>query len=96
MKNCCEIGKDTKDQEAYNVEAIVTIDERGQMVLPKDIRARLGVRPGDKLAVVTMERQGKVCCLHLFKAGELSGEAKNLVRASGPARSLVDDQGAAE
>jgi AbrB family looped-hinge helix DNA binding protein len=37
------------------VESIVSVDERGQMVLPKDIREKAKIRPGDKLAVVSME-----------------------------------------
>jgi len=94
-KNCCDV-EGTEDQETYSVEAVVSIDERGQMVLPKEIRARLGVGPGDKLAIVTMERQGKVCCLHLLKVGELSREARSLVRSSGPVRSDQSDKGAVE
>jgi AbrB family looped-hinge helix DNA binding protein len=35
------------------VESVLTIDERGQMVLPKDLRGRAGIKPGDKLAVGT-------------------------------------------
>jgi len=90
---CCDLAVAAKDPEAYHVEAIVSVDERGQMVLPKNIRAKFGVKPGDKLAVVTMERQGKVCCLHIFKAEELSGEARNLVRSSGPDRSPPNKAG---
>ncbi len=42
------------------VDALVTIDGRGQIVLPKDIRARAGIEGGDKLAVISWEsgRQG--------------------------------------
>ena len=54
------------------VEALVTVDDRGQMVLPKEIRQRAGIRGGDKLAVVALERGGKICCLSLIKADELT------------------------
>ncbi len=54
-KSCC------------NVESVVSIDERGQMVLPKDIRKKANIKAGDKLAVVTMEKEGEVCCISLFK-----------------------------
>jgi antitoxin PrlF len=37
------------------VESIVAIDERGQMVIPKDIRERAKTRSGDKLAVLSLE-----------------------------------------
>jgi antitoxin PrlF len=65
--------------EEYRVESIVTVDERGQMVLPKDIREKVGIKPGDKLALVTLEKNGKVCCIHLMKADELAGKAREVV-----------------
>ena len=65
--------------EEYCVESIVTVDDRGQMVLPKDIRERAGIKAGDKLAVVTLQKNGKVCCIHLMKADELAGKAREVV-----------------
>ena len=65
--------------EEYRVESIVTVDERGQMVLPKDIREKAGIKAGDKLALVTLEKNGKVCCIHLMKADELAGKAREVV-----------------
>jgi antitoxin PrlF len=65
--------------EEYRVESIVTIDERGQMVLPKDIREKAGIKAGDKLALVTLEKNGRVCCIHIMKADELAGKAREVV-----------------
>jgi len=45
---------------SYEIEAIVSVDERGQMVLPKQTRARAGIRAGDKLALVGW-RKGTAC-----------------------------------
>ena len=59
------------------VESIVTIDERGQMVLPKEIRERAKIRAGDKLAVLSLEKDGKICCLSLIKVEELEGMVKS-------------------
>lgn len=56
-----------------NVEAIVSVDERGQMVLPKDFRTRSGIEPGEKFALVSWERDGKMCCITLMRVGELAG-----------------------
>ncbi len=61
------------------VESIVSVDERGQMILPKDIRERAKIRAGDKLAVVSMEKDGKVCCLSLIKVEELERMVKSLL-----------------
>jgi AbrB family looped-hinge helix DNA binding protein len=69
---CCQ-----SPSQDLKVEAIVSIDERGQMVLPKEIRAKVGLIPGDKLAVVTREKDGKVCCIYMFKTDELLDMAKD-------------------
>ena len=55
------------------VTSLVSVDERGQMILPKDIRERAGIKAGDKLALVAWEKDGAICCLTLIKAGELAG-----------------------
>ncbi len=53
------------------VQALVRIDDRGQMVLPKDVRERAGLRGGDRLALTTVEKDGRVCCLVLSPVDEL-------------------------
>jgi len=58
---------------ACRVEAILTVDERGQMVLPKDIRERAGIQPGGKLALISWEKDGEVCCILLINTGQLMG-----------------------
>ena len=55
------------------VESLVSVDERGQRVLPKDVRERAGIRPGDKLALATWQGEGDACCIFLIKADVLSG-----------------------
>ena len=54
------------------VESIISIDERGQMVLPKEIRDKANIRPGDKLALVSWEKKGKICCISLIKAEDFA------------------------
>ena len=61
------------------VEAIVTVDERGQMVLPKDLRDRAGIKAGDKLAVTSWKKDGEVCCIALIKAGNLGGMVRTML-----------------
>lgn len=60
------------------VEALVSVDERGQMVLPKELREKANIRAGDKLAVTSWEKDGKICCISLTKAEELT----EMVRAT--------------
>lgn len=62
-----------------NVEAVLSVDERGQMVLPKDVRQKAGIGTGDKLALISWERDGEVCCLALMKVGNLSGMVQGIL-----------------
>jgi AbrB family looped-hinge helix DNA binding protein len=68
------------------VEAVLSVDDRGQMVLPKDVRQKAGIGSGDKLALISWEKDGEVCCLALMKVGNLSGMVQGIL---GP---LVQDQ----
>ncbi len=61
------------------VEALVTVDERGQMVLPKELRAKAGIKAGDKLAVTSWEKDGKVCCIALIKADNLESMVRGML-----------------
>ncbi len=63
----------------YDVEGVAMVDERGQMVLPKAIRDKAGIRPGDKLAIVTLVRDGRVCCIHLFRTDDLANGVKDIL-----------------
>ncbi|MBA7673145.1 hypothetical protein ES703_81333 [subsurface metagenome] len=73
-ENCCESADDVKS--CCKVEALISIDDRGQMVLPKELRERANIRAGDKLAVTSWEKDGKVCCISLTKAEELTEMVK--------------------
>lgn len=65
----------TRDR-CCSVSAVVAVDERGQIVLPKDLRDRMGIKAGDKLAVVALGDPDETCCLMLMKAQELNGMVK--------------------
>jgi AbrB family looped-hinge helix DNA binding protein len=70
MTNCGE--------SCCKVDAVVSIDSKGQIVLPKDIRERAKLKPNDKLAVMAYEKEGEVCCIMMIKAERL-GEAVSKV-----------------
>lgn len=61
------------------VESLVSVDDRGQMVLPKDVREKAGIRPGDKLALTAWEQDGEVCCLALIKVEKLTTMVKGML-----------------
>lgn len=70
---CCD------NAACCKVEALVTIDARGQIVLPKDVRDKAGIEAGDKLAVVSFESGGKVCCISLVKSDAFADTVKGLL-----------------
>jgi len=48
-------------------------------VLPKELRDKMNISAGDKLAVISWEKDGKVCCLSLIKAENLAEMTKDLL-----------------
>lgn len=64
------------------VEAVVSVDERGQLLLPKDVRERLGIGAGEKLAIIYHGGhggQGEACCLTLMKADGLAESVRTML-----------------
>ena len=61
-----------KDNSCCKIESIINVDERGQMVLPKELRARAKIKAGDKFAVASWERDGEICCITLTKVDEIA------------------------
>ena len=70
-------GGSDKESTCCKVESLVTIDERGQMVLPKEIRDAAGICPGDKLFVIPWKKENKICCITLVRTDEFSDAVKN-------------------
>jgi len=64
------------DEGCCNLIGLVSVDERGQLVLPKDLREKAGIKAGEKLAIMTCEKDGKVCCITMVKADELADSIK--------------------
>ncbi len=80
------MSKTNEDGEKYSVhgfdcqvESIVSIDDRGQMVLPKSLRKKLDIKSGDKLALINCERGDDLKCLVLIKASEFESSVKSMI-----------------
>ena len=71
---CC--GDDT-----CRIDSVITMDQKGQIVLPKDLREKANIKPNEKLAVVACEKEGEVCCIMIVKADRLVGA---VTKALGP------------
>ena len=48
------------------------------MVLPKEVRDKAKIKPGDKLVVVSFEEGENVCCIGLIKVEKLAEMVKDM------------------
>ena len=56
---------------------MVSVDERGQMLLPKELRRKVGIHAGDKLVITSWEKDGTIFCISLIKAEDFT----NIIKA---------------
>jgi antitoxin PrlF len=54
-----------------NIDAVVNIDEKGQILIPKDVREKAGLKANDKLAIIGCERDKVICCIIMIKTEKL-------------------------
>jgi len=78
-RECCTSAGTSRTRCA--VEAVLTLDERGQILLPKDLRKKLGLKAGDKLVAISCCREGETYCITLIQAEKL---AKSIRQFLGP------------
>lgn len=67
------------ETDCRSIEAIVSIDSRGQLVLPKDVREKARIEPGEKFAVILKESEGDPCCIVLVKSSALIPYLKGFI-----------------
>ena len=60
------------------IEALVTVDGRGQMVIPKEVRKIIDIHGGEKLVVFTRQKEGEECHIFLVKAGNFEETVEQL------------------
>ena len=77
------------ESDTCRIDAVVTMDAKGQVVLPKDLREKANFRPNDKIAVVACEKNGEVCCIMMMKAERLAGA---VTKTLGPLLKAVTKQ----
>jgi AbrB family looped-hinge helix DNA binding protein len=78
-KNKLHHVQEARRMGCCRVESVISVDERGQTVLPKEIREKANIRAGDKLAAMSWEKDGKICCISLIKVEEFTEMAKDLL-----------------
>lgn len=75
-KRISPIAQKHDKMSCCRVESIISVDDRGQMVLPKELRDKARIMPGDKFAVMSWEKDGEVCCITLTKVDEIAEMVK--------------------
>ncbi len=70
---------ESTSRECCKINAVVTVDAKGQIVLPKDLRERANIKPNAKLAVIGVERGDSICCIVMMKADALGDQVKCLL-----------------
>ena len=73
---CCSTNEETA---SCQVDAIVSMDGRGQIILRKEVREKANMKTFDKFAVITCEMDGKVCCVALVKTDRFVETAKDIL-----------------
>jgi AbrB family looped-hinge helix DNA binding protein len=71
-KECC-------NNECCRIDAVVSVDAKGQIVLPKELREKAKIKPNDKLAIIGFQRDSEVCCIVMLKVDALESTVKNLL-----------------
>ena len=72
-------NKEQEKKECCKIDAIVSVDQKGQIVLPKELREKAKIKPNDKLAIIGFERDGDLCCMIMIKADALGTTVKNML-----------------
>jgi AbrB family looped-hinge helix DNA binding protein len=78
-KNKFRTAPEDRRMGCCKVESVISVDDRGQTVLPKEIREKANIRAGDKLAAMSWEKDGKICCISLIKVEEFTEMVKDLL-----------------
>lgn len=69
----------SEKSECCRIAAIVTVDAKGQIVLPKELREKANIKQNDKLALIGLERGDKFCCIVMMKADALGNSVKSML-----------------
>ena len=82
---------DNQNNSCCQIEAVVSLDERGQIIIPKDVRKKLKLESGDKFALMTYgtnDGSGSSCCITLVRTDQLKGMVQQVL---GPMFSEIID-----
>lgn len=79
LKMSCNTENGNTCGEQYELEAVVSFDERGQLVLPKDVRKKFNLKVGEKLALISCMTSEGVCCFTLVRTKNMQSILKQTI-----------------
>jgi antitoxin PrlF len=65
-------------KECCRIDAISTVDAKGQIVLPKDPREKAKIKPNDKLAIIGSNKAAKKHVASYLRGLAFNASSKNL------------------
>ncbi len=65
-------ANETTGSQCCEVEAIVSFDDRGQLVFPKELRKKFNLKAGEKFAMVSCTNENGLCCFTLVKTAQIN------------------------
>lgn len=71
--------KKNQGKANWKVVTIVNVDDRGQMVLPKEFRKNAKIKKGDRFALLSYEGKGRVYCISLVKVDDLGDAVREML-----------------
>jgi AbrB family looped-hinge helix DNA binding protein len=81
-------NKNVKHQES--ILGMVTVNDKGQVVIPADARSSMNIKPGDKLLVIIHPSHGGVV---LVKPDGIESFARQMLQQVSDAKDITLDQG---
>ena len=78
VEPCCSSEKE--GISCCHVEGIVTVDSRGQIVLPKNLRDKMNITKGNRLIVIAMKDKGKITSISLMRADTVDNMVKIVLK----------------
>jgi|YelNatPaOPRAMG01_1025707.scaffolds.fasta_scaffold405411_1 antitoxin PrlF len=72
-----------KNMKNEKIEDVVKVSPRGQIVIPKEIRKRLGVMSGEKLLVMSRDKEIVLKKMEMLSIGEIGERIERTAKEKG-------------
>ena len=67
------------DDPCCEIEAVVSFDERGQLVFPKDVRKKFNLKAGEKFLMISCTNEAGLCCFTMVKTNAVNKMVGNAI-----------------